>query len=76
MDRIGNDLLERTQAAAMEEKDASGAKDYRKGRDLLSLLVRANVTTDLPDDQRMNDDDVVAQVPTFWPLAVRQQGKA
>ncbi|KAK2460650.1 hypothetical protein APHAL10511_007120 [Amanita phalloides] len=65
MDRIGNDLLKRSQAAAMAEKDASGAKDSRKGRDLLSLLVRANVTTDLPDDQRMNDDDVVAQVPTF-----------
>jgi len=32
-----------------------------KRRDLLSLLLRANMSTDLPPSQRMTDDDVLAR---------------
>jgi len=65
MTRIGHELLEDSRASVMSEKSSSFAKDSWKGRDLLSLLVRANMATDLPSSQRMCDDDVVAQVPTF-----------
>jgi len=65
MTRIGHKLLEDSRAAVMSEKSSSLAKNSWKGRDLLSLLVRANMATDLPSSQRMCDDDVVAQVPTF-----------
>jgi len=36
-----------------------------QGRDLLSLLVKANMATDIPESQRLSDKDVIAQVPTF-----------
>ncbi|KAF8968276.1 cytochrome P450 [Flammula alnicola] len=59
MDRIGNQLLSDSKAAAMDNKTSWTR------RDLLSLLVRANTSTDLPPSQRMADKDVLAQVPTF-----------
>ncbi|KAJ7766484.1 cytochrome P450 [Mycena maculata] len=34
-------------------------------RDLFSLLVRANTAKDIPVNQRLSDEDVLAQVPTF-----------
>ncbi|KAF8232559.1 cytochrome P450 [Tricholoma matsutake] len=59
MARIGNQLLResKAQAAATGEKQSN--------RDLLSLLVRANMSSDIPESQRMSDRDVLAQVPTF-----------
>ena len=35
------------------------------GKDLLSLLVRDNMASDIPEDSRMTDEEVLAQVPTF-----------
>ena len=32
-----------------------------EGRDLLSLLIRANMATDLPDNARMTDEEVLAR---------------
>ncbi|TFK60962.1 cytochrome P450 [Pluteus cervinus] len=60
MNRIGRDLLRESQAHGLDAQQASG-----KRRDLLSLLVRANMSKDIPESQRMSDEDVVAQVPTF-----------
>ncbi|KAF9265256.1 cytochrome P450 [Marasmius fiardii PR-910] len=54
--RIARDLLRQRKNTTSEK---SG------NRDLLSLLVRSNIDTDLPDNQRMSDDEVLAQVPTF-----------
>ncbi|KAJ3570544.1 hypothetical protein NP233_g4329 [Leucocoprinus birnbaumii] len=63
MDRIGNQLLRDSKSALAE---ASGEKDERfRKRDLLSLLLKANMSTDVPENQRMSDEDVLAQVPTF-----------
>ncbi|TFK45693.1 cytochrome P450 [Heliocybe sulcata] len=64
MARIGRDLLAEKKAAVLGEHEKV-AKDSLQGRDLLSLLVRANMATDLPEAQRMSDEDVLAQVPTF-----------
>ncbi|CAA7265269.1 unnamed protein product [Cyclocybe aegerita] len=64
MTRIGNELLKDSRAALSPENGtAEKASWYRK--DLLSLLLRANMATDVPAAQRMSDDDVVSQVPTF-----------
>ncbi|EJD01989.1 cytochrome P450 [Fomitiporia mediterranea MF3/22] len=46
-------------------KDRQAGGTLEKGRDLLSVLLRANMDTELPDSQRMTDEDVLAQVPTF-----------
>ncbi|KAJ3980614.1 cytochrome P450 [Lentinula detonsa] len=62
MERIGRDLLRQTK----EHLAATGEKgDGWRARDLLSLLVRSNMSKDIPEHQRMSDEDVIAQVPTF-----------
>ncbi|KAJ3890390.1 cytochrome P450 [Lentinula edodes] len=62
MDRIGQELLQESKAQLM----TSGRKvDTWRSKDLLSLLVRSNMNTDIPYRQRMSDEDVLAQVPTF-----------
>ncbi|KAJ7458475.1 cytochrome P450 [Mycena latifolia] len=63
MVRIGGRLLEQSKRKSAES-GTFGAGPTR-ARDLLSLLVRANTSKDLPESQRLSDEDVVAQVPTF-----------
>ena len=41
-----------------EENDAS---DNLRGRDLLTLLLKANMATDIPESQRLSDEDVLAR---------------
>ncbi|KAI0045156.1 cytochrome P450 [Auriscalpium vulgare] len=52
---------------ASAEVDKKGGVEKRKiqGNDLLSLLIKANMASDIPDSQRMSDEDILAQVPTF-----------
>jgi hypothetical protein len=60
MARIGRRLLSDSKAAvAASEK--GGEMNNVQGRDLLSLLVRANTATDLSDSQKMTDEDVLAR---------------
>lgn len=63
MDRIGKELLSESKTALAHGEKME--KTSWKSRDLLSLLLRANMATDLPESQRMTDEDVLAQVPTF-----------
>jgi hypothetical protein len=52
MDRVGRELLDQSKAAG--EKSGTA-------RDLLSVLVRANTSEDVPAHQRMSDEDVLAR---------------
>ncbi|EAU81974.2 cytochrome P450 [Coprinopsis cinerea okayama7 len=63
MDRIGRELLDSSKAKLA--KSGTVEKDSLRSKDLLTLLLRANMATDLPEHQRMSDEDVLAQVPTF-----------
>ncbi|KAH7907834.1 cytochrome P450 [Hygrophoropsis aurantiaca] len=69
MGRVGRELLRDAKAAVMasqrDEKKGIVEKRSVQGRDLLSLLVRANMATDIPDNQKLSDEDVLAQIPTF-----------
>ncbi|KNZ77018.1 Bifunctional P-450/NADPH-P450 reductase [Termitomyces sp. J132] len=56
MSRIGEELL---------QESKSLIRDKETQRDLLTLMVKSNMATDLPENQRMSDQDVLAQVPTF-----------
>lgn len=49
-------------AQAAAEKHAQGPerKDLQ-GRDLLTLLIKANMATDIPDNQKMTDEDVISR---------------
>jgi len=33
----------------------------RQSRDLLSLLIKANMSTEIPESQRLSDEDVLAR---------------
>ncbi|EIN06514.1 cytochrome P450 [Punctularia strigosozonata HHB-11173 SS5] len=66
MKRIGYGLISERKAAVQSEKH--GAHVERgdvQGRDLLSLLVKANMAIDIPEDQRLTDHEVLSQIPTF-----------
>ncbi|KAH8990773.1 cytochrome P450 [Lactarius akahatsu] len=66
---LGKDLITRkkSEILASAEVDAKGGVEKRniQGRDLLSLLIKANMATDIPDSARMSDEEILAQVPTF-----------
>ena len=53
MSQIGNQLLQQSKA------QVAGTGEKRSGRDLLSLLVTANMAND--NTQRMSDQDVIAR---------------
>ncbi|KZV75630.1 cytochrome P450 [Peniophora sp. CONT] len=64
---IGMRLIAEKKAAILSEV-SSGASLEKKdiqGNDLLSLLIRANLASDLPESARLSDRDILAQVPTF-----------
>ncbi|KAI0364506.1 cytochrome P450 [Pilatotrama ljubarskyi] len=69
MQRIGAQLIAEKKAAilreASEKKSTGFGREKLQGRDLLTLLLKANMATDIPDSQRLSDEDVIAQVPTF-----------
>lgn len=66
MNRIGRELVEERKSAVLGKKQKDGRKDEDDrggivGRHLLSVLVQANMDSDLPDNQRMSDEDVLAR---------------
>ncbi|KZT22892.1 cytochrome P450 [Neolentinus lepideus HHB14362 ss-1] len=66
MKHIGRELLaEKKETARVEMNGERLNRKTMQDMDLLSRLVRANMAADLPENQRMSDEDVVAQVPTF-----------
>ncbi|KAF9533656.1 cytochrome P450 [Crepidotus variabilis] len=60
MFQIATDLLEESKASLSRDGDTKSSS-----RDLLSVLVRANTITTLSSTQRLTDDEVLAQIPTF-----------
>ncbi|RXW20257.1 hypothetical protein EST38_g5602 [Candolleomyces aberdarensis] len=60
---IGKELLQNSKDSLV--KDGKFEKSSLTNRNLLTLLVRANMDTDIPENQRMSDEEVLAQVPTF-----------
>ncbi|KAJ7485931.1 cytochrome P450 [Mycena latifolia] len=61
MRRIGQQLL----ADSKRDIAENGTFETGRARDLLNLLVRANTSKEIPASQRLSDEDVLAQVPTF-----------
>lgn len=59
MKLIGRQLIDESKAELKEAKTSSTR------RDLLSLLLRANVSVDLPPSQRMSDEEVLSREHYF-----------
>jgi cytochrome P450 len=60
-------LVQGKQCAIMEERASGGETSSEKGkeRDLLSLMIKSNMDTDVPEGQRLSVDQVMHQIPTF-----------
>ncbi|KAG9023892.1 hypothetical protein FRB95_012370 [Tulasnella sp. JGI-2019a] len=71
MDRVGMDLVQRRKAALLHESAGELKSSSVVGRDLLSILVKANMATDLKDSERMTDDEMMGQINTM--LAAGQE---
>ena len=64
MRRIGLQLIADKKAAIIAEKHSEKEGLERKdmqGRDLLTLLIKANMATDIPENQRLTDEEVLAR---------------
>lgn len=61
--QIGKELLTNAKAAVLSGATEKGEfeKNALYGRDLLSLLVKANMATDTPESQKLSDKDVIAR---------------
>lgn len=72
MKRIGQELMKERKEALLqgkeEEDDDNGTRT--KGKDLLSALIKANLDTELPDSQRLSDDDVLARTLRLYFLVI------
>jgi vacuolar-type H+-ATPase subunit D/Vma8 len=55
MDRAGQELLRKKKAELME----GGEKGQHQARDLISLLLKANMAAD--ESQRITDEDILAR---------------
>ncbi|KAJ7872703.1 cytochrome P450 [Mycena leptocephala] len=60
---IANQIMSESKAAIQAESEGEKALDSKK--DLLSILLKANLDTSLPESQRLSDVEVVAQIPAF-----------
>lgn len=60
MNKIGRQLLEDSRAAILTGNSMTG-KSRSSGKDLLSLLMKANMATDLRPELRMTDEEVVSR---------------
>ncbi|KAJ7144321.1 cytochrome P450 [Mycena epipterygia] len=63
MHSIGAQLVLKSKA---DIKIAEGDKTLSGKRDLLSVLLKANLATNIPEIQRLNEAEVIAQIPTFF----------
>lgn len=60
MARIGDKLLRDSHTAIRAENELVEKSSWKR-RDLLSVLMKANMATDLPPNQRMSDEDVLSR---------------
>jgi hypothetical protein len=62
---IGEELISQRKAEllATTEGNPKGGVEKKtiQGRDLLSLLIKANMATDLPDSSRMTDEEILSR---------------
>ncbi|KAJ7176232.1 cytochrome P450 [Mycena crocata] len=63
MDSIGAQIVADRKA---EIKASEGEKGVPSGRDLLSVLLKANMAANIPESQRLSDTEVIAQIPSFF----------
>lgn len=73
---IGQNVISQKKAEILfsSEIDSKGRVEKKniQGRDLLSLLMKANMATDIPEHARMTDEDILARKLSSSHSAVRR----
>ncbi|KAJ7470187.1 cytochrome P450 [Mycena galericulata] len=59
---VGNQIVSESKR---NSNGSEGDKTLRGQRDLLSVMIKANVSADIPESQRLSDDEVIARIPSF-----------
>lgn len=74
MREIGARIVGEKKVAIMNSTQGIVEKDNRnvKSKDLLTLLLRANMAEDLPENQRMSDGDLAARESRLFLLQERK----
>ena len=54
-------IQEKKEEVLKAASDGAGSADALKSRDLLTLLIKANMSEDVPEDRRLSDEDVLAR---------------
>ncbi|KAI0063640.1 cytochrome P450 [Artomyces pyxidatus] len=62
INRVASQVIQEKKARIREGEEAG--KIYA-GKDLLSLMLKSNLAVDLPESQRLSDDDILHNVNTF-----------
>nr|GAT50395.1 predicted protein [Mycena chlorophos] len=67
MEDIGRRIVEQSKAG-LAKQGTDGVKTGTSGarRDLLSLLLKANMSADLPESQKLSEEEVLGQIPAFF----------
>ncbi|KAG8902485.1 hypothetical protein FRC00_005948 [Tulasnella sp. 408] len=67
MARVGRELVEEKRAAILAEASVSGnlEKKQFRGKDILSVIIKANMATDVKDTEKMSDQEVMDQIYTM-----------
>ncbi|KIM28538.1 hypothetical protein M408DRAFT_16272 [Serendipita vermifera MAFF 305830] len=68
MRQIGLQLIEEKQREVMSEKASGGGtvlEEKGHDRDLLSLMIKSNMSTTTPQDQKLSVPQILNQIPTF-----------
>ncbi|EJD37313.1 cytochrome P450 [Auricularia subglabra TFB-10046 SS5] len=66
MDDIGMGIVQEKKKAVLANMAGSRVeKKAMGGKDILSLLIQANLAEDLPATQRLTDEEVMAEIPSF-----------
>lgn len=60
--RVAGKLVQQKKTRIMDGEKSGSAY---AGKDLLSLLLKSNIATDLPPDQRISDEDILHNINTF-----------
>jgi hypothetical protein len=62
---IGSELIQNKKNAVLTESNANGSgaveKQNVQGHDLLSLLIKSNIASDMPESMRMSDSEILSR---------------
>lgn len=66
-EQIGNQIVQDKRRIILAEQAGRGHIEKKAvvGKDLISLLLKANLAQDLDPSQRLSDHDILTQIPTF-----------